>query len=179
VLGLRPFDVQLIGGVILHEGQIAEMRTGEGKTLVSVLPAFLNALTGKGVHVVTVNDYLAKRDSEWVGQVHKFLGLEVGLVQQGLSVRSTAVSVFSRRAFLGKRVATVSLAHSLAPSASLDDRAGLRAISAIAARIWRSTLPVGWQRAKDSTSVGHATPYCLLLRRRLTGGRRTTATSLM
>ena len=87
MLGLRPFDVQLIGGVILHEGQIAEMRTGEGKTLVSVLPAFLNALTGKGVHVVTVNDYLAKRDSEWVGQVHKFLGLEVGLVQQGLSVR--------------------------------------------------------------------------------------------
>ena len=87
VLGLRPFDVQLIGGVILHEGQIAEMRTGEGKTLVSVLPAFLNALTGQGVHVVTVNDYLAKRDSEWVGQVHKFLGLEVGLVQQGLSVR--------------------------------------------------------------------------------------------
>ena len=86
MLGLRPFDVQLIGGVILHEGQIAEMRTGEGKTLVSVLPAFLNALTGKGVHVVTVNDYLAKRDSEWVGQVHKFLGLEVGLVQQGLSV---------------------------------------------------------------------------------------------
>ena len=89
MLGLRPFDVQLIGGVILHEGQIAEMRTGEGKTLVSVLPAFLNALTGRGVHVVTVNDYLAKRDSEWVGQVHKFLGLEVGLVQQGLSVRMT------------------------------------------------------------------------------------------
>jgi len=103
VLGLRPFDVQLIGGVILHEGQIAEMRTGEGKTLVSVLPAFLNALTGKGVHVVTVNDYLAKRDSEWVGQVHKFLGLEVGLVQQGLSVRSTAASVFSRPAFIGER----------------------------------------------------------------------------
>ena len=86
VLGLRPFDVQLIGGIILHEGQIAEMRTGEGKTLVSVLPAFLNALTGKGVHVVTVNDYLAKRDSEWVGQVHKFLGLQIGLVQTGLTV---------------------------------------------------------------------------------------------
>ncbi|KAI3428100.1 hypothetical protein D9Q98_006483 [Chlorella vulgaris] len=84
VLGLRPFDVQLIGGMILHEGQIAEMRTGEGKTLVAVLPAFLNALSGKGVHVVTVNDYLARRDSEWVGQVHKFLGLDVGLVQQGL-----------------------------------------------------------------------------------------------
>ena len=86
VLGLRPFDVQLIGGMILHEGEIAEMRTGEGKTLVSVLPAYLNALTGKGVHVVTVNDYLAKRDSEWVGQVHKFLGMEVGLVQTGLTV---------------------------------------------------------------------------------------------
>ncbi|KAL4443549.1 hypothetical protein ABPG75_011286 [Micractinium tetrahymenae] len=85
VLGLRPFDVQLIGGMILHEGQIAEMRTGEGKTLVAVLPAFLNALTGKGVHVVTVNDYLARRDSEWVGQVHRFLGLEVGLVQTGLN----------------------------------------------------------------------------------------------
>lgn len=71
VLGLRPFDVQLMGGMILHEGQIAEMRTGEGKTLVAVLPAFLNALSGSGVHVVTVNDYLAKRDSEWVGQVHR------------------------------------------------------------------------------------------------------------
>ncbi len=84
VLGLRPFDVQLIGGMILHEGQIAEMRTGEGKTLVATLPSYLNALSGKGVHVVTVNDYLARRDSEWVGQVHRFLGLEVGLVQQGL-----------------------------------------------------------------------------------------------
>ena len=85
VLGLRPFDVQLIGGIILHEGQIAEMRTGEGKTLVSVLPAYLNALAGRGVHVVTVNDYLARRDCEWVGQVHRFLGLTVGLVQQGLT----------------------------------------------------------------------------------------------
>ena len=83
VLGLRPFDVQLIGGAILHAGQIAEMRTGEGKTLVAVLPAYLNALGGDGVHVVTVNDYLARRDSEWVGQVHRFLGLSVGLVQQG------------------------------------------------------------------------------------------------
>lgn len=85
VLGLRPFDVQLIGGMILHNGEIAEMRTGEGKTLVAVLPAYLNALAGKGVQVVTVNDYLARRDSEWVGQVHRFLGLQVGLVQQGLS----------------------------------------------------------------------------------------------
>jgi preprotein translocase subunit SecA len=71
VLGLRPFDTQCIGGMILHEGQIAEMRTGEGKTLVAVLPSYLNALTGRGVHVVTVNDYLARRDSESVGQVHK------------------------------------------------------------------------------------------------------------
>ena len=88
VLGLRPFDVQLIGGMILHEGQIAEMKTGEGKTLVAVLPAYLNALAGKGVHVVTVNDYLARRDSEWVGQVHRFLGLEVGLIQQGLNEKA-------------------------------------------------------------------------------------------
>ena len=84
VLGLTPFDVQLIGGMILHDGEIAEMRTGEGKTLVAVLPAFLNALAGKGVHVVTVNDYLARRDSEWVGQVHRFLGLTVGLIQSGM-----------------------------------------------------------------------------------------------
>jgi len=84
-LGLRPFDVQLVGGMILHEGKIAEMRTGEGKTLVAVLPAYLNALAGKGVHVVTVNDYLARRDCEWVGQVHRFLGLQVGLVQAGMT----------------------------------------------------------------------------------------------
>lgn len=84
-LGLRPFDVQLVGGMILHEGKIAEMRTGEGKTLVAVLPAYLNALTGNGVHVVTVNDYLARRDCEWVGQVHRFLGLKVGLVQAGMT----------------------------------------------------------------------------------------------
>ena len=85
VLGLRPFDVQLIGGMILHEGQIAEMRTGEGKTLVSALPAYLNALSGKGVHVVTVNDYLARRDAEWIGQIHKFLGLSCGLIQAGMT----------------------------------------------------------------------------------------------
>ncbi len=85
VLGLRHFDVQLIGGLILHEGKIAEMRTGEGKTLVAVLPAYANALTGKGVHVVTVNDYLAARDAEYVGQVHKFLGLSVGLIQQNMT----------------------------------------------------------------------------------------------
>lgn len=85
VLGLRPFDVQLIGGMVLHKGEIAEMKTGEGKTLVAVLPAYLNALAGRGVHVVTVNDYLARRDCEWVGQVHRFLGLQVGLIQQGMT----------------------------------------------------------------------------------------------
>lgn len=80
VLGMRHYDVQLMGGIVLHEGKIAEMRTGEGKTLVATLPAYLNALTGKGVHIVTVNDYLAKRDSEWMGQIYRFLGLEVGLI---------------------------------------------------------------------------------------------------
>ncbi len=84
VLGLRHFDVQLIGGIILHQGRISEMKTGEGKTLVATLPAYLNALTGKGVHVITVNDYLAKRDSEWMGKLYKFLGLTVGLVVNGL-----------------------------------------------------------------------------------------------
>jgi preprotein translocase subunit SecA len=85
VLGMRHFDVQLIGGMVLHDGQIAEMKTGEGKTLVATLPAYLNALTGKGVHVVTVNDYLARRDAEWMGQVHRFLGLTVGLIQQTMT----------------------------------------------------------------------------------------------
>ncbi len=80
VIGLRHFDVQLIGGIVLHQGRIAEMKTGEGKTLVATLPAYLNALTGKGVHIVTVNDYLAKRDSEWMGKVYRFLGLDVGLI---------------------------------------------------------------------------------------------------
>ena len=84
VLGMRHFDVQLIGGIVLHEGQIVEMKTGEGKTLVSTLPTYLNALTGRGVHVVTVNDYLARRDAEWMGQVHRFLGLSVGLIQQDM-----------------------------------------------------------------------------------------------
>ncbi|SFP22007.1 protein translocase subunit secA [Mesorhizobium sp. NFR06] len=85
VLGMRPFDVQLIGGMVLHNGGIAEMRTGEGKTLVATLPVYLNALPGKGVHVVTVNDYLAKRDAEWMGRVYKFLGLTVGIIVHGLS----------------------------------------------------------------------------------------------
>ena len=79
-MGMKHYRVQLIGGIILHQGRIAEMKTGEGKTLVSTLPAYLNALTGEGVHIVTVNDYLAKRDAEWMGQVHEFLGLTVGVV---------------------------------------------------------------------------------------------------
>ena len=83
VLGMRPYRVQLIGGIILHQGRIAEMKTGEGKTLVATLPAYLNGLTGKGVHIITVNDYLAKRDSEWMGKVYKYLGLTVGLVVHG------------------------------------------------------------------------------------------------
>src|ERR1700731_669212 len=83
-LGQRHFDVQLIGGMVLHEGNIAEMKTGEGKTLVATLPVYLNALSGRGVHVVTVNDYLAKRDSEWMGQIYTFLGLKVGVIVHGL-----------------------------------------------------------------------------------------------
>ncbi len=85
VLGMRHYDVQLLGGIVLHKGQIAEMKTGEGKTLVATLPAYLNGLTGKGVHIVTVNDYLARRDAEWMGQVHRFLGLSVGLIQSGMT----------------------------------------------------------------------------------------------
>ncbi|OPL16054.1 MAG: preprotein translocase subunit SecA [delta proteobacterium ML8_D] len=84
VLGLRPFDVQLMGGIVLHQGKIAEMKTGEGKTLVATMPVYLNALAGRGVHVVTVNDYLATRDSEWMGQVYRFLGLDVGVIVHGL-----------------------------------------------------------------------------------------------
>jgi len=84
VLGMRPYPVQLMGGIILHQGRIAEMRTGEGKTLVAILPCYLNALTGNGVHVVTVNEYLAKRDSEWMGKVHRYMGLSVGLVIPGM-----------------------------------------------------------------------------------------------
>jgi preprotein translocase subunit SecA len=90
VLGMKPFRVQLIGGIVLHQGRIAEMKTGEGKTLVAVLPAYLNALTGEGVHIVTVNDYLAKRDSEWMGKVHRFLGVSVGLIIHDKTPRSAA-----------------------------------------------------------------------------------------
>jgi len=85
VLGMRPFHVQLIGGIVLHQGRIAEMKTGEGKTLVAVMPSYLNALAGNGVHIVTVNDYLARRDSEWMGKVHRFMGLSVGLIVHGLN----------------------------------------------------------------------------------------------
>src|SRR5262249_50693642 len=81
---MRHFDVQMIGGIILHQGAITEMRTGEGKTLVATLPVYLNALDGKGVHVVTVNDYLAKRDSEWMGKIYRFLGLNVGCIQNDM-----------------------------------------------------------------------------------------------
>src|SRR5258708_2740172 len=84
VLNMRHFDVQLIGGMVLHNGTISEMKTGEGKTLVATLPVYLNALSGRGVHVVTVNDYLAKRDSEWMGQIYRFLGLTVGVIVHDL-----------------------------------------------------------------------------------------------
>src|SRR5207247_3826980 len=84
-LGQRHFDVQLIGGMVLHEGSISEMKTGEGKTLVATLPVYLNALTGKGVHVVTVNDYLARRDAEWMGRIYNFLGLSVGVIVHGIT----------------------------------------------------------------------------------------------
>ena len=80
VLGKKPFPVQIIGAIVLHQGRIAEMKTGEGKTLVATLPAYLNALTGEGVHIVTVNDYLARRDSEWMGKLYRYLGLSVGLI---------------------------------------------------------------------------------------------------
>ncbi|HAG09379.1 MAG TPA: hypothetical protein DCK87_07475 [Desulfotomaculum sp.] len=85
VLGMRHFDVQLMGGAVLHQGRVAEMKTGEGKTLVATLPVYLNALTGRGVHIVTVNEYLARRDSIWMGQIYKFLGLSVGLIVHGLN----------------------------------------------------------------------------------------------
>ena len=92
VLGMKPYPVQLIGGIILHQGRIAEMKTGEGKTLVAILPCYLNALTGRGVHVVTVNDYLAKRDSEWMGKVYRYMGLSVGLIIPGMTPAERRVS---------------------------------------------------------------------------------------
>ena len=92
VLNMRHFDVQLIGGIVLHRGKIAEMKTGEGKTLVATLPAYLNALDGKGVHVVTVNDYLARRDSEWMGRIYRFLGMTVGVIQHDLNDQERQVA---------------------------------------------------------------------------------------
>ena len=92
VLNMRHFDVQLIGGIVLHRGKIAEMKTGEGKTLVATLPAYLNALEGKGVHVVTVNDYLARRDSEWMGRIYRFLGMSVGVIQHDLNDQERQVA---------------------------------------------------------------------------------------
>lgn len=92
VLGLEMFDVQILGGIVLHHGQIAEMKTGEGKTIVSILPAYLNCLNRSGVNIITVNDYLAKRDAEWVAQVYKFLGLKTGLIQQGMSIRERKIN---------------------------------------------------------------------------------------
>ncbi|HDZ23326.1 MAG TPA: preprotein translocase subunit SecA, partial [Desulfobacteraceae bacterium] len=86
-LGMRPFDVQIIGGIVLHNGKIAEMKTGEGKTLAATLPLYLNALEGKGAHLVTVNDYLAQRDAEWMGAIYKFLGLSVGVIVHGMDDR--------------------------------------------------------------------------------------------
>src|SRR5512133_566859 len=91
-LGMRHFDVQLIGGMVLHSGKISEMKTGEGKTLVATLPAYLNALTGRGVHVVTVNDYLARRDSEWMGRIYRFCGLSVGVIQHELNDQQRQVA---------------------------------------------------------------------------------------
>ena len=90
-LGMRHFDVQLVGGIGLHWGRISEMKTGEGKTLVSTLPAYLNGLSGKGVHVITVNDYLAQRDSEWIGRIHRFLGLEVGCILNHMGDRERKI----------------------------------------------------------------------------------------
>jgi preprotein translocase subunit SecA len=92
VLGMKPYPVQLLGGMVLHQGRIAEMKTGEGKTLVAILPCYLNALTGRGVHVVTVNEYLAKRDSEWMGKVYRFMGLSVGLIIPGMSPAERRIS---------------------------------------------------------------------------------------
>src|SRR6188508_3575765 len=92
VLNMRHFDVQLIGGMVLHRGKIAEMKTGEGKTLVATLPAYLNALEGKGVHVVTVNDYLARRDSEWMGRLYRFLGMSVGVIQHDMNDQERQVA---------------------------------------------------------------------------------------
>ena len=97
VLGERPYHVQILGGIVLHQGRIAEMKTGEGKTLMATLPAYLNALTGKGVHIVTVNDYLARRDSEWMGKAHRFMGLSVGLIVHDMEPAERRADVYKRQ----------------------------------------------------------------------------------
>src|SRR5919107_4287327 len=94
-LGMRPFDVQVLGGIALHEGKIAEMKTGEGKTLAATMPVYLNALAGEGVHIVTVNDYLARRDANWMGAIYEFLGLEVGLIQEDMGFEERKVAYAS------------------------------------------------------------------------------------
>jgi len=109
ILNMRHFDVQLIGGYALHQGRIAEMKTGEGKTLVATLPAYLNALAGKGVHVVTVNDYLARRDSEWMGRLYKFLGLSVGVIQHGLDDQSSGATPTGRTLPTGQITSSASI----------------------------------------------------------------------
>src|SRR3712207_2130606 len=91
-LGMRPFDVQVMGGIALHQGKIAEMKTGEGKTLAATMPVYLNALSGKGVHIVTVNDYLARRDAAWMGEIYEFLGLKVGLIQDPMGFEERKVA---------------------------------------------------------------------------------------
>ena len=106
-LGQRHFDVQLMGGVVLHRGMIAEMKTGEGKTLVATLPVYLNALTGNGVHVVTVNDYLARRDAEWMGQIYRFLDLSVGCIVHDLAVADDVVLVAGEQRVRAQRLVDV------------------------------------------------------------------------
>ena len=108
-LGQRHYDMQMVGGIILHEGRISEMKTGEGKTLVATLPSYLNGLTGRGVHVVTVNDFLAARDAEWMGQLHRFLGLEVGAIVHGLSECTASGCLCRRRHLLHEQRARLRL----------------------------------------------------------------------
>ena len=109
VLNMRHYDVQMIGGIVLHRGKIAEMRTGEGKTLVATLPVYLNALAGKGVHVVTVNDYLARRDAEWMGRLYKFLGLTVGIIVHDLDDDERQAVVHARTSRTARTTSSASI----------------------------------------------------------------------
>ena len=138
-LGQRHFDVQLIGGMVLHEGAIAEMRTGEGKTLVATLPVYLNALAGKGVHVVTVNDYLARRDAEWMGQIYSFLGLTVGVIVHGLDDDERARRLCLRHHLRHQQRVRLRLSarqHEVRARADGPARAQLRASSTRSTRSW-------------------------------------------